>query len=233
MILLTSCALYSDCWQAWLAAYRKHWLITESRRLLLVTDYDMPDESSGFDHVLEVERLTGKHYPNTAWITRLLDSLAFVKEKTFLLCCEDHWPLPHANWESYYHARDLLPSKADCVRLSPCPAAPKAEDGWFGRMPPDKYRISCGPTLWRKDALYTLLKYLHASFPDQHRSHDFELAGSPASSRLGINVWATVEHHNPFPFFNSAVSGGKWTQNALKIAQTLGITLDTKNRPIL
>jgi hypothetical protein len=202
---------------------------------VLATDHLLasspPRSLAGFDYVLELSQLTGQHYPTPAWTTRLLGALAFTDAKHFILCCEDHWPLPNADWDSVETATHIVvEGKADCVRLSPCPGAPESQIGPFGPVPDGTpYRISCGPTLWNTARLREFLKYLQHVLP-LPTAHHYENFGSPASSRFGLNVWATVESHCQLPFLNSAVTGGKWNQNALKLAKELGVMVDTSNR---
>ena len=235
MILIPSCAAYSDCWQPWLQFYRKHWKAGYYHRIVLATDFAAPERQQGFDHVLELEleAMTGKYYPTPAWTTRLHDALKFTDAEQFILCCEDHWPLPPADWKAVEIARNLVTDgPADCVRLAPCPGAPESQIGPFGPVPDGTpYRISCGPTIWNTARLREFLEYLQHVLP-LPTAHHYENFGSPASARYGLSVWATTEAHCQLPFLNSAVTGGKWSQNALLLAKELGVDVDRSNREI-
>lgn len=182
--------------------------------------------------MLVLSKLVGKDYPTAAWTTRLCDALPFIDDESFILCCEDHWPLPSADWHTVRLAQHVITKKkADCVRLAPCPSAPESLIPPFGPVGDIPYRISCGPTLWNTQRLYSFLLYLKHVLP-LPTAHHYENFGSPASTRFGLNVWATCENASQLPFLNSAVTGGKWNPSAINLANSLGIRVDTSNRPL-
>lgn len=121
------------------------------------------------------------------WSDNIINALAYVKEKTFFMGCEDHL-LVDFDEELVELAFGLVQDGMfGCIRLTRKPQIKTTEV--LGVLPIDKsyrYLVSCQPTIWNKD-------YLESIIRPGETAWQFEILASQRARKLNIPVGVTYK----------------------------------------
>lgn len=138
------------------------------------------------------------------WSDNIINALAYVREKTFFMGCEDHLLVDYDEELVDMAYRDVANGEYGCVRLSWKPKIPIIEYGMV--VPIDKsyrYYVSCQPTVWNKD-------YLESIIRPGETSWQFEICASQRAKKLELP--AGVTYKTAFNYRN-LIEKGKLAEN--------------------
>lgn len=122
------------------------------------------------------------------WSNNIINALAYVREKTFFMGCEDHL-LTDFDEDLVDLAYTMVSNgHCGCVRLTRKPQITVIHTK--GKIPyidkSYKYYVSCQPTIWNKDYLESIIR------PDE-TSWQFEILASQRAKKLDIPVGVTYK----------------------------------------
>lgn len=221
-IIVPTCRAYADAWEPFFGLMKKFWP-DNPYPVYVVTDF-MPQVYSPAEKYL----VLGYDYgwcKNLATGIRKLDD----GDEFYLVLQEDFFFSDYVDTTLIESALSLLKERktSAMVRLMPCPGPDIDIDKDFGRILYNSpYRVSCQATIWRKDALLTILDDVAGS------AIDFEVKGQ--STPLQHLDFFAAHRILPFrfPYLVSAISRGEWNPDAIRLCEAHGIYIDSSKRPI-
>lgn len=210
-IAVITCEKYSDCWDPFLALFRKFW----------------PD--CPYPVAFHKEQNAGD-----TWCSVVRRCAQEAGDDPILLMQEDFWLNKPVGQAVVAHALELLKSRAaGVVRLYPSPGGTEdIGDSYFAAVPRGtRYRISCHASVWRPGYLDEIAR---GAMWTTGEAGDFENLGSPYADALPQEVLAFKYELQPWPvdYIASAVGRGKWNPDAIRLCEEHGIPLDRSMRPV-
>lgn len=209
-IAVVSCMAYRDAWPAFVALFRKFWP-------------DCP---------YQIEWWTDEKMPSASWC-KVVATFAANQTEPILLMQEDFWLTAPVQTHLIEHALHELKSQhAAMIRLYPCPGSNEDYgDSHFGRIAKGTpYRVSCQASIWNPVMLTLVAALCGGKTPA-----DFEIKGSEGSHDFEGPFLAFKRDVTPWPmeYLCSAISRGKWSQDAVKLAESVGVKLDLSVREVV
>ena len=218
-IVVSSCDAFFDAWRPFHAFFDKFWP-------------DCPCEIFLVTNELEVisPRLRSIAVgPDRGWSTNLLQALEQIAHPHILYFQEDYFltaPVHRAQL-----ARDFaeaMESNADSLcfraRSEPDTGFEPLNDR-FGIVPlSSDGRTRCQVTLWRRDALHSILRPGETAW-------DFEARGSERTQAMRILSYRQRDNA-PIPYLMSAISRGFWMPDAIALCAKHGVRIDPFFRPV-
>lgn len=216
-IVVPSCWGYRDAWGPFSALLKRFW--KDHPRYTLITDrYDSPNGWEG-----DIINL-GRDY---GWAKNLANGIT-IRSEFYILMQEDFFINDEVDHERIVALVEWMESDREiaCTRLMPCPGPDTPYSEVVGlidlRAP---YRVSCQAAIWRRDSLLEIL-----SRPEIQSAADFEILGTMGKPP---GIYASVPVGNPaIPYLVSAIGRGKWSQDAVKLCNRLGVPIDLSMRPV-
>lgn len=225
-VVVVSCWKYRDCWEPFLALFRKYWPDFKGTPHLITDTVEAP-----FAKPLQTryEFNIGQLGYSASWC-EVVAAYCSTADEPFLLMQEDFLINTLVHCDLIAEAFDLLLCETiGAVRIYPSPGATEPSDHpHFGSVARHmNYRTSCQATIWKP-------VYLQAIAERFETPTAFEMSGSNwASSSRPEQVWATKRETQPWPieYLCSAIARGKWTRDAIELCAREGIPLDLTLRP--
>ncbi len=91
----------------------------------------------------------------------------------------------------------------------------------------EPYRISVGPSIWKKDSLLNSLK-------EEYSAWDFERIGSYSEETKSFRVLISTDYETYYLFIpDGAITKGKWKREVHEFAEENNLQIDYGTRPIM
>lgn len=218
-VLVSSCDAFFDAWRPFQQFLEKFWSDCPLEIFLLTNELQL--RSSRVQPIA-----VG---PDRGWSSNLLAALAQFPHQYALYFQEDYFLT--APVESGELARDFA-AAIEAGAASLCFRARSQPDAGFqllndrfGVMPLESDgRTRCQVTLWKKDALQSILR-------DGETAWEFEARGSGRTQEMRILSYQRRENA-PIRYLMSAISRGLWMPDAIALCRDLGVTIDPFFRPL-
>lgn len=219
-LAVITCAAYSDAWNPFFQLLSKFWP-DHPPVTLLTDDVDVLDVPANIR--------TSEAGPGASWCDVLR---AYVDEvcQPFLLLQEDFLLTAPVRTDLVESALVALSAESvGGVRLYPCPGGVASIEGGDPRigLAGPEYWLSCQATIFRPEFLRWALANIGTGSPSI-----FEIGGSKLRARSTWNMLAWKRHEKPWPmeYLCSAITRGKWTQDAKRLCDEHGIEVDWTRR---
>lgn len=200
-VVMVTCEAYRDAWEAFDACFRKFW--------------------PGMSY--EIWSDAGCK----SWCQVVAEGAASRREP-ILLMQDDFFLTAPVQTHLIEHAlHELKTQQAAMIRLYPCPGSNEDYgDSHFGRIAKGTpYRVSCQASIWNPAILSEIAS-------QGETPSDFEIHGSAISHQFDEPFLAFKREATPWPmeYLCSAIGRGKWSKDALKLAESVGVKLDLSVR---
>ncbi len=230
-ILVLSCDKYADAWQPFFLFFQKYWKDCQFP-LYLGTN----NKRFAFPNVTQI--FSNK---TTTWSDELKTILKQIPEKNIIIILEDYFITKPVRNSDILNLVDVMEkTNATFLKLGLFPT--KFNSLWphtslknFNNIASinkgSKYRICLQIAIWNKEHLLELLV-------EQENPWQFEIEGSKRanqSDKLFLTIMPDKKAryvHGPINYLCTALTNGKWMQDALRLAKKENITIDTSNYPI-
>jgi hypothetical protein len=217
-VLVASCDRYSDVWPLFFKLFRKQW-----------PDCPHPvyigSNTIGAGEPSVSDLLIG---PDEGWGKGLKAMLEALREPYVLLFLDDYFLLKPVQWKGWQAAKAALADAGAAYILLSSPLRPdRPLPGHFGIGLLDSgtpYRASLNVGLWRREALFQLLK-------PEETPWQFELIGSRRSDAMSAPF--LVSRVSVFHIDKDGVARGLWTHASLSMAAREGVVIDLTRRGAL
>jgi len=213
-LLVVTCDKYSDLWNLFVGQFRRYWPDCALPKYILTNETTA--QFDGFTNL----RIGG----DVSWSDNLSCALDLIPEDYVLLFLDDlvlKGPVNTALLsEALAWARSVRP---DHLRLNATERPDERIDGVIGRIREGAiYRTSTVLTLWRKQALRSLLKPGESAW-------QFEIDGSTRSDAMP-HFYST--YRDCFPVINCVIKG-KWRRKAVRELRAQGVVPDLLSRLVM
>lgn len=222
ILTVVSCDLYNDVWDVCERSLIINWKDIPYHKVL-VTDNDNDYYSTFFDEkVIECEE---------NWSKRLNKALDKIDSDYIFFMLEDQFPVEKVDNVVIENILNYMSDNDDIgvVYLENGVAGlgkSVLHNKWLRELSYGlPYRISCSPSIWRKKFLKTMTQHNYSAW-------EFEKIGSYDTVGQNNKVLELANSNWKRIDLAGAISRGKWTRNVPKYAESLGIHLDTKLRPM-
>lgn len=202
-ILVPSCDRYSDLWESFTATLRRRWKL-ESTEIYVVSNFK-PCQIGGTSPICIGADVT--------WSANLIKALELIPHEYVLIFLEDLYLKSDVDSVRVQALISrCMENGWDYLRLNPTPAPAEPIRDGVGIVPAgDFYRTSTVLSLWRKEALLSMLR-------PEESAWDFEIRGSARTDHL--TAWYACSEWN-LPFHNLVIKG-KFDRRAYKDLQKDG-----------
>ena len=213
-VLVVTCDKYSDLWDLFIGQFRSYWPDCPLPKYIMTNETTAQFE--GFAN-LRVGR-------DVSWSDNLSSALDLIPEDYVLLFLDDLVLKGRVNTallsEALAWARSVRP---DHLRLNATERPDERVDGIVGRIREGAiYRTSTVLTLWRKQALRSLLMPGESAW-------QFETKGSERSDSM--KSFFSL-YKNCFPVINCVIKG-KWRRDAVRVLRAQGAMPDLSSRSVM
>jgi len=221
-VVIISCDKYADLWKPFFTLFFRYWsdcpfpvylvanhLCYENPRVITITVGDDHDWSSSMRKALE----------------SIQSGFPIILLEDYLLTAAVHTDT------ILEYAQYMNDKRAACLQLFPrfspiVGPVVQSDDhpdiGYIDRGAP--YRVSLQAAIWDKQALDALLQ-------DGESPWEFETKGTVRSNSLEAPFLSIMpEVKCPIPYFSSAVMGGKWHRDAIRLCNQENIPIDLEVR---
>lgn len=224
-VVIASCDLYSDVWDAFFTLFFRYWPDCPWPVFLIANRLRYEDP-----RVQTIQIQADRH-----WAGNMRIALDGIHADNILYLQEDYLFKSAVNTARlrelaiYMKANDI-----GCIRLYDCPKPDKPwpermDLGLIGQHAP--YRVSLQAAFWNRDVLYNLLI-------DGENGWEMEREGSLRSQTITkpfLSIKRSSPPSNqalPIPYFCTAVVNKRWLRGAATLCAHEGIAIDTAKRPI-